>query len=201
MRRWAGVVVCSTLLWGCSMSKEGRDQALGGLLGAAAGAAIGAAAGRGDPAAIAAGAVGGAFVGWGAVKLAQYHAEKTASAKEAADVLGYTGAQGPLVKIRGARVMPGQVKRGERLTFETDYALVGSTKTGPIPVRETWELWKDNKLLTTVPPKTESREAGGWVTKASVDAPAKATPGTYVVKSRVEAGDTYDERTSVFTIT
>jgi hypothetical protein len=192
------VLLCSVLVSSCSMTAEERDQWLGGALGAATGAAIGAAAGHGDPGAIAAGAVGGAVVGWGAVKLVQYHAEKTQSAAETDKVMGYTPGQGPMVRIRGARVVPEQVKRGDRLTFETEYTLAGPNAA--TPVRETWELWKDNQLLSTVPPQSQTREPGGWLAKASVDAPGGASPGTYVVKNRVEAGTSYDERLAVFTI-
>ena len=192
------VVLCALLVSSCSTTEQ-RDQWLGGAIGAATGAAIGAAAGRGNPAAIAAGAVGGAVVGWGAVKLVQYHAEKTQSAAEADKVMGYTPGQGPMVRIRGARVVPEQVKAGDRLTFETEYTLAASPDSAT-PVRETWELWKDNELLSTVPPQSQPREPGGWVAKASVDAPGGAKPGTYVVKNRVEAGTSYDERLATFVI-
>jgi hypothetical protein len=145
--------------------------------------------------------VGGAVVGWAAVKLVQYHAEKTQSAAEAGKVMGYSEGQGPMVQIRGARVVPEKVKAGDRLTFETEYGLAAPKNSGELPVRETWELWKDDKLLSTVPPQTQNREPGGWVARASIDAPKGAKPGTYVVKNRVEVGTSYDERIAVFTVT
>ena len=35
---------------------------------------------------------------------------------------------------------------------------------------------------------------------AGIDIPKNASKGTYVVKNRVEAGDSYDERIATFTI-
>ncbi len=200
VRRTICLAACMTMLSGCSMTKEQRDQMLGGLLGAAGGAAIGALASGGDPAAIAAGAAGGALVGWGAVKLTQYYAEKTRTAQEEGQIVGYTEGQGTVIQIRGAKVSPDKVKAGDEITFETEYALLAPTSESTVAVEETWELWKDGKLVTKIPPKAETREPGGWRTQASIDAPTNIEPGTYVVKNRVQAGSSYDERISAFIV-
>jgi len=194
------IMLCSTMLGACSMTKEHRDQILGGILGAAGGAAVGALAGRGDPGAIVAGAVGGAVVGWGAVKLTQYHAERVRPAGQEAKALGYSGSQGTVVKIRGASTTPGHLKPGQAVILNMDYTVLAPADTASVPVRETWELWKDNQVLTKLPPQDEEREPGGWAARASIDLPAGAEPGTYIVKNRVEAGSSYDERETHFVI-
>jgi hypothetical protein len=184
----------------CSMTTEQRDQLFGGIAGAAGGAAIGALATGGDTEAIIAGAAAGAIVGWGAVKLTQYYAERTRTASEEAKALGYRPSEGTVVKIRTADVNPQQVKAGEKVTFNTAYAVLAPPGTKTVSVKESWELSKDGKVLSKMPPKSLDREPGGWQARASIDAPADAEPGTYIVKHRVEAGTSYDERLAAFIV-
>ena len=187
------------LLPGCS-TVEQRDQLFGALAGGAGGAAIGALASGGDTKAILAGAAAGALVGWGAVKLTQYHAEKKRTAEQEAKALGYRPAEGTVVKIRSATAAPDQVSPGETVTFTTDYAVLAPSEDTNVAVKEMWELSKDGKVLSKMPPKDETRQPGGWQARASIDAPKDAEPGTYVVKHRVEAGSSYDERVAAFVI-
>jgi hypothetical protein len=193
------------MLVGCSllsacMTSEQRDQTFGALAGAAAGAGIGALAGGGSTKAIVAGAAAGAVVGWGAVKLTQYYAERKRSANEEAKAFGYRPSEGTVVKIRSADTEPQQVKAGQKVTFNTDYAVLAPPGTSAVAVQEMWELSKDGKALAKVPPRQENREPGGWQARASITAPSDAQPGTYVVKHRVEAGTSYDERIAAFII-
>lgn len=200
MRPLACLLLGSTLLVSCGMTTEQRDQMFGGLAGAAGGAAIGALAGGGSKEAIIAGAAAGAVVGWGAVKLTQYYAERTRSAKEEAKAFGYRPSEGTVVKIRGATADPDEVKAGDKVTFKTDYAVLAPPDAKEVEVKEIWELARDGKVIATVPPKTETREPGGWQARASINAPKNAEPGTYVVKHRVEAGTSYDERIAAFIV-
>jgi len=199
--RLACAVLCSIALSSCtSMSPEGRNQMLGGLGGAALGAGIGALATGGDTTAILAGAAAGAVAGWAAVKLVQYQSERTKSAKEEAKALGYRPSDGTLVKLRGASVTPNKVQPGDRVALNMDYAVLAPPGTERVAVREIWTLLKDGETLASVPPKQEERVAGGWHSRASIDIPKEAGRGTYVVKNRIEAGDSYDEREATFTV-
>jgi hypothetical protein len=205
MKRWLSTVVCAALcssfLVSCSStSSESRDQLLGGLGGAALGAGIGALATGGDTKAVLAGAAAGAVVGWAAVKIVQYRSEQTHSAKEEAKALGYRPTQGTVVKIRGAKARPEQVRPGDTVTLDMDYAVLAPEGTGTVPVEEKWTLEKDGETLASVPPKQEQRSPGGWHSRAGIDIPKNAQKGTYVVKNRVEAGDSYDERVATFAI-
>jgi hypothetical protein len=204
MKRWMSVIctaLCSSLLVSCSStSSESRDQALGGLGGAALGAGIGALATGGSTKAVLVGAAAGAVAGWATVKLVQYHSEQTHSAKEEAKALGYRPSEGTVVKIRGAKAHPEHVQPGGTVTLDMDYAVLAPAGSGTIPVEEKWTLEKDGEKLASVPPKQEQRAPGGWHSRAGIDIPKDAEKGTYVVKNRVEAGDSYDERVATFAV-
>ena len=187
----AGAAFCLLFVSGCSSSKDLYH----GTIDSVKGTALGVAARTSDAAK---GIAGRAVASWDAVKVVSYRVVRTQSAAEADRTTGYKPGSGPVVKIRDARVVPAQVKPGDRLTFEIEYAI--ASPTSPTTVRETWELWKDDQLLSAVPPQSEAREAGGWLAKASVTAPSEAKPGKYIVKNRVEAGDSHDERVTTFTI-
>jgi outer membrane lipoprotein SlyB len=199
LRRVGGGVLCAALFTSCAISKETRDQILGGAGGAALGAAVGALASGGDPKAIAAGAVAGAVVGWATVKLVQYHAEKTRSAAEEAKVLGYNG-QGTMVTIREASVSPGEVRPGDDVNLAMDYAVLAPSGTAVVPVQETWVLEKDGKELTRTSPQLQDREPGGWHTQAAITLPKQAPAGTYIVKNQVSAAGNVQERVAYFTV-
>jgi hypothetical protein len=204
-RRRLRNAVCAALLssffLSCSStSSESRDQLLGGLGGAALGAGIGALATGGDTKAVLAGAAAGAVAGWAAVKLVQYHSEQTRSAKAEAKALGYRPSEGTMIKIRGAKVHPEQIRPGGSVTLDMDYAVLAPAGTGTVPVEEKWTLEKDGEVLASVPPKQEQRSPGGWHSRAGIDIPKEAQKGTYVVKNRVEAENSYDERVATFAI-
>lgn len=182
----------------CGCAAEERDQMFGALGGAAAGAGIAALAG-GDGKVIAASAAGGALLGWGAVKLTQYYSRRTDDAREDVVAVGYQPSQGTVVKLRDATATPQQVNAGQHVTFDMGYALLGPSGTA-VPVREMWELSKDGKVLSTMPLQPQQREPGGWQARGGIDVPANAEKGTYVVKNRVEAGTSYDERIAAFVV-
>ena len=194
------IMVLVTFTSSCStMGEDGRDQVLGGTIGALAGAAIGAAASGGKPEAIIAGAVAGGVVGWGAVKLVQYNSQRTRSAQEEADVLGYKG-KGTMLNIRNAEVTPETVRPGQEVSLAMDYALLAPKNESNIPVTETWQLEKDGKVLSTTRGELQHREPGGWSTKANVSIPKNAKPGTYIVRNQVTAFGTKQERISQFNV-
>jgi hypothetical protein len=183
----------------CSCAAEQQQQMLGALGGAAAGAGIAALAG-GDGGTIAAAAAGGALVGWGAVRLAQYQSQRIDDARPDAVAFGYQPSQGTVVKLRSAAAAPQQVNAGQRVNFEMDYAVLSGQPNALIPVREMWELSKDGKVVSTMPAQVQQRQPGGWHSQGGIDIPAGAEKGTYVVKSRVEADTSYDERISAFVV-
>jgi len=199
-RSLVAAVIGALLLASCSGMTEGQNQLLGALGGAAAGAGIGALATRGDTTATLIGAAAGAAVGWAAVKLTQYYSQKTRSEEQEAAAYGYQPAQGTIVKIRNATAAPQQVARGQKVTFETDYSVLAPEGTSSVAVQESWELSKDGQVIADMPARTEQREPAGWLSRASIDIPADAAPGNYLVKSRVAVGTSYDERLAAFVV-
>jgi len=200
-RSVARLVLAALLLSSCSgMSDESRNQIFGALGGAAAGAGIGALATRGDPKAALIGAAAGAAVGWAAVKLVQYYSQKTRSETEEAKAYGYQPAQGTIVKIRDASAAPQQLSPGQKVTFQTDYSVLAPADTQNVTVTESWEVSKNGTVIATMPPRQEQREPAGWQSKASIDIPSNAEAGTYTVRTRVEAGTSYDERLATFVV-
>jgi hypothetical protein len=109
-------------------------------------------------------------------------------------------ASGATVRIREARSEPDRVRRRENIEFVTDYAVLTPSGTDTVPVVESWELWKDSKLLTTLPPHPVQRKPGGWVSRAATLLPADAPVGTYVVKHRVATDTNQDVRESTFEV-
>jgi hypothetical protein len=194
------LALCLALPLASCSTQDQTNQLLGGLAGAATGAGIGALAGGGSTKAILAGAAAGAVVGWGIVKLAQYHSEKTSTAKQEAKAYGYRESQGTVVKLRNANVQPDRVAKGDRATFDMDYAVLAPPDANKVDVTERWNLSKDGKTISDMPAQQVQREPGGWRSKASIDIPKDAEAGTYVVKSRVEAGTSYDERVATFVV-
>ncbi len=200
-RSLVAAVLGVLVLASCSgMSADAQNQLLGALGGAAAGAGIGALATGGDAKAALIGAAAGAAVGWTAVKLTQYYSQKTRSEEQEATTYGYQPAQGTIVKIRNASAAPQQVSPGQTVTFETDYSVLAPKESSSVTVRESWELSKDGTVVASMPPRYEQREPAGWLSRASIDIPANAEPGTYLVKSRVEAGTSYDEQLASFVV-
>ncbi len=190
--------VCATILMACTA--EQQSQGLGALLGAAGGAAVGALAGKGDTTAILAGAAAGALVGWAAVKLTQYHAEKTASAQQETKVLGYKSSDGTVVKIRDSTTTPDQITAGQTVALSTNYTVLAPDPNASVPVTETIQLWKDNKMVQELRKKVEAREPGGWTAKANIPVPKDAPAGTYVVKTQIDGGGSNDERETHFVV-
>lgn len=182
---------------GCATADQ-NNQLAGTLIGAGTGALIGGLTGGGKGAAI--GAVSGAAVGWASVALVQYHARRTSSAAEESQAYGYDPSQGPVVKVQNATVAPDRVRAGDRIDLAMDYAVLAPKNTPQVQVKEVWELWKDGKLVSGMPPKSMQREPGGWETRASINVPKNATPGTYVVRHRVETGGSYDGRETSFVL-
>ncbi len=204
VKRWITTLslaaLCASQVSCSESSTDNRNQILGGLGGAALGAGIGALATGGDTEGILAGAAAGAVAGWAAVKLVQYQSERTSSAKDEAKAYGYRSSDGTMIKVRSAKAQPASLRAGDRVTLNTDYTVLAPKGTEGVPVREIWTLEKDGEQLAAVPPREESRSPGGWHSRAGIDIPKKAAKGTYVVKSRVEAGDSYDEREASFTV-
>jgi hypothetical protein len=197
--RISAFALCVSMVSGCATMEENQQA-----MGAAGGAAVGCIAGLligGHGADCAKGAVIGGALGWGAVKVSQYQEKKVRSANEDRRVYGLTQpANDTVVKIRRGTVTPETVKPGQKLKLVTDYSLLLPKGVSSTQVAESWVITKDGKPLTEPEKQLVQRDAGGYAVGATIDIPASAAPGTYVIETKVEAGTSYDVDQSVFVV-
>jgi len=191
--------LCTGLLSGCATTPGQQQQAWGAGLGALTGGGLAALAG-GNRQAIAAGALAGGFIGWGAVKLSQYHATQTMTATQ----MEANGLARPVttttINIRNGTATPGMVRPGNQVRVVTDYLVNAPAGTSSIQIAETWSLKKDGQPLATLPAANQVRGPGGYAAEAYIPIPQDAAPGTYVVEHKVQAGTSYDVDESVFVV-
>jgi hypothetical protein len=191
--------VCISLLSGCAMTPE-NQQMLGATLGAIGGGlATGLATGNVGYGI--AGAVGGAALAWGAVKLVQHNTQQVRSPEEDRKIYGFTPAiNSAKVQLNKGNASPNSVSPGQTVNVVSDYSLALPSSENMATVQETYALKKDGKLLFESSPQSAQRTAGGYAVNASIPIPSNATPGTYVVESKVQAGTSYDVNQAVFVV-
>jgi hypothetical protein len=200
LKSTVSTAVCLTLLSGCAtMSPEDQQRwgaAVGGLAG---GLATGIATGNVGYGI--AGAVGGAAIGWGAVKLVQHNTQQVRSPEEDRKIYGFTPAvNSAKVQLNKGSASPNSVSPGQTVTVVSDYSLSLPKSEQMTTVQETYALKKDGKSLFESSPQSSQRTAGGYSVNASIPIPSNATPGTYVVESKVQAGTSYDVNQAVFVV-
>ena len=192
--------VCISLLGGCASMTPENQQAMGAAFGALAGGlATGLATGNAGYGV--AGAVGGAALAWGAVKLVQYNSQLVRTPKQDQKLYGFTpSVNSVLVKLNKGSASPDTVFPGQQVTVVSDYSLALPASQRMVAVEETYVLKKDGKLLFESPAQTAQRTAGGYAVNAAIPIPSDATQGTYVVESKVQAGSSYDVNQAVFIV-
>jgi hypothetical protein len=195
-RRTLAVAACALLLFSCATPQQ--NEALGGLGGGLAGGLICAAAGGGTGACVAS-AVGGAVLGWGAVKLSQKAQQDRPADKESL-YYGYDPSQGTVVAIRAMRVKPEKVKAGGTVDVETEYSLLVPKAEVTPPLRQTFSVWKDGEELHAYPPAELPSDPGGWTVAQEISIPAGAKPGLYEVKQVLDANDAADFKGTAFMV-
>jgi hypothetical protein len=197
----AAAVAASLVASGCATTgSEGEQQALGAGLGAALGCGVGALITR-DAKGCAAGAAIGGVVGFTVVKLNQYQAKQVRSATAEERLYGLTKpVDSAQVKIRKGVSTPKAVRAGQAVVITTDYSVLLPKADPEVAVAESWSLKKDGKVLYSLPAQQNERTPGGWAATATIDVPANAPPGTYVVEHKVQAGSSYDTDESTFVV-
>ena len=192
--------VCLSLLSGCASMAPEEQQSMGAAFGALAGGlATGLATGNVGYGL--AGALGGAALAWGAVKLVQYNSQQVRTVEQDRSLYGFTpSVKSVVIKLNKGSASPDAVFPGQQVTVVSDYSLALPTSQSMVEVREMYALKKDGKVLFQSPPQTAQRTAGGYAVNAGIPIPSDATPGTYVVESKVQAGTSYDVNQAVFIV-
>ncbi|PKM10387.1 MAG: hypothetical protein CVV13_13230 [Gammaproteobacteria bacterium HGW-Gammaproteobacteria-3] len=198
-RTTVSAIICASLLTGCATTQE-NQQAWGAGLGAiTAGLATGLATGNVGYGIAA--AVGGAAIGWGAVKLAQYNSEQVRSASQDQALYGFTpSSNATLVKLHKGTASPDTVAPGQQVQIASDYSLAVPEAQNMTAVQESWTLKKDGQVLFQADPQNVQRTAGGYAVNATIPIPKNASAGTYVVETRVQAGTSSDFNQAVFVV-
>ncbi len=170
----------------------------GALIGGSAGGILGAFIGKDKPllgAAIGAatGALAGAVIG-------HYVEQKQRSAQETARAYQYQPVQGTVVKVEDVRMEPDAIKPGQSSKLVIKYALMNSDPNEPIPVKETREIWAQDKPLKAIGPVNKSRSAGTYATEQEVTFPKNLPEATYTLKGSVEAKGVSSSKETAFQV-
>ncbi|MGR9117049.1 MAG: hypothetical protein ACU85E_14905 [Gammaproteobacteria bacterium] len=199
VRTAVSAAICTGLITGCATTSE-NQQAIGAGLGAvAAGLTTGLLTGNVGYGLAA--AAGGAALGWGAVKLAQYNSQQVRSASEDQSMYGFTpSANTVLVKLNKGMASPNTVSPGQQVQVASDYSLAVPPAQGMASVQETWTLKKDGNVIFQAPPQNVQRAAGGYAVNATIPIPKNASTGTYVVETKVQAGTSSDINQAIFVV-
>ena len=186
------LVASASLLSGCATTQE-NQQFGGAALGAlAAGITTGLLTGNVGYGIAA--AIGGAALGWGAVKLAQHETKEVRTAQEDQRLYGFTPAtDSVLIKLNKGYASPKDITPGQQTTIYSDYSLsLPPSYNNQANVTYEWTLKKDGQILSRSDPAMQSKPAAGHQTIQKIDIPGNAEPGTYIVETKLSSGNTYD---------
>lgn len=194
------IVVSTSLLSGCATTQENQQMAGAAVGGLAAGLATGILTGNVGYG-IAAG-IAGAAVGWGAVKLIQHETRQVRSAQEDQRLYGFTPAtDSVLIKLNKGSASPNTLTPGQQTIINSDYSLsVPPSYNNQASVTYQWSLKKDGEILQQSEPSTLTKQAGGHQTTQPLNIPSDATPGTYIVETRLSSGNIYDVNEVAFVV-
>lgn len=166
----------------------------GGATGAGIGAIIGNQSGSRTEGALIGGLVG-ALAG-----TAVHDYKKRKSAEETAKDYEYQPAQGEMLRMEDAAVLPSQVRRGNKAEATIQYALLGAGANGTM-VRETRSIRQGDRVVSDITSESRSRTDGTWVSTTQFDVPRDMPAGTYTMMQTVETSQSRVSQSSQFTVT
>ena len=202
IRRVMGVVAVTAALAisGCQTTGSVQDHVAGAGIGAALGCGVGALVGGGSRG-CATGAAIGAVAGLAYVAINSYEARQVRSSSADRRVYGLTkSVSSPRVKINKGSNSPRTARVGQTVDITTDYSLRLPQGDSAASVKESWVLKKGGNTVASLPAQTNKRSDGGWKANAEISIPQGTEPGTYVIEHKVQAGSSYDTRSSQFVV-
>ena len=181
-----------TGFYGCQT--YGEAAGLGGALGAGAGAIIGHQSGH---------AVEGALIGAavGAVTGLIVHDIKARRAKTKAETeaaYNYQPAQGEMLTLERAEVLPPSVRRGEEIEASIQYALLGSGAGAQVSEQRT--LMLGDRVVADISTQNFTRQDGTWVSAQPFRLPGDIAPGTYTLVTSVRTARSAISGRATFTV-
>ena len=97
----------------------------------------------------------------------------------------YKQDSGPTVRLQETSLTPTTVAKGESVTVEVIYGVMGGPDRG-LAVKEKKELWFKGKRLAVLQDESVSRENGTWKSRLVFKVPESADSGVYTVKQSIE---------------
>lgn len=195
---------CAFFLLGCATTdpQQTQEQVGGAVVGALVGGAIGALAGRDTKSALI-GAAAGAALGYAAVKLTQYQANRVRTAEQDSAVYGLTPVTtAPLVKINTVSCSPPKVAKTGPVVLKADYSVSAPQNTREVVVQERYLFKdKDGKILANLGSQEKTLESGGYQVQGKIFLPEKTPPGEYQLELQIKAGTSYDVSAARFQVT
>lgn len=178
-----------------SVPEEHKGAATGAGVGAATGAVLGAVVGRDVSSAVIGGLLG-ALVG-GAI--GHYYSDQKKTRSETAGQYGYRSAQGNMLRLEEASVVPQTVSPGGTVEMKMTYAVLTPAETTEASVIEKREIRHNGELVGN-PEVTVARKGGTYTASIPLTLPADAKKGLYVVTNTVRSGTLSEQLQSAFTV-
>ena len=178
-----------------SVPEEHKGAATGAGIGAATGAVLGAVIGHDTKSAVIGGVLG-ALVG-GAI--GHYYSDQKKTRTETADQYGYRSAQGPMLRVEDASVVPQTLSPGGTVEMKMTYAVLTPAETTELNVTEKREIRLNGELVGN-PQVSIVRKGGTYTSSIPLTLPAGAKKGLYVVTNTVQSGNLSEQIQSAFTV-
>ncbi len=183
LKTWMKVLSCALVLSmaalgvvGCQT--YGEAAGLGGVLGAGTGALIG-----GRHHAVEGALIGGALGAVTGLIVHDIKVKQARSREQTAQVYNYQPAQGEMLTLERAEVLPPSVHPGEEISSTIQYALLG---TGPgTQVGEQRTLMQGDRTVADISTQNFTRQDGTWVSTLPFRLPGNLQPGQYSLVTTV----------------
>ncbi len=164
-------------LTGCET--YGQAGGLGAGVGALAGGIIGHQSGR----ALEGAAIGAALGAATGLIAHDIKAKKMRSREETAAAYNYQNAQGEMLTLERAEILPATARPGEMIDSSIQYALLGTG--GAIQVSEQRSLLQNGGVVADLSSQSFTREDGTWVSTQPFRVPSDLAPGNYTILTTV----------------
>jgi outer membrane lipoprotein SlyB len=179
----AAVLSASVVFAGCETIRENPKTSIGAGAGAAAGGVAGGLIGRNTTGVVVGGLLGGLAGGAIGYYLERQDRDRTQAASE----VGYTPAQGTVVRVEQVQANPASARPGQTVNIVATYTVL-TPQSDQVAVRETREIRHNGALVAN--PTTEFTRTDGTFTSAlPITLPANASRGAYEVTTTVAVGD------------
>lgn len=125
---------------------------------------------------------------------------KKYSAQWSKELIDYKEGSGLFLDVNSFTVTPATVKRGEVVTINMEYVIVG---TGPqkIKVKQTKDLWFNDRKIAELDSDEVDCDDGTWESSTSFKVPDSAQTGKHKIKETLVANDLKVQSLGFFTVT